>query len=156
MIKGIFACDTKGGIGKENKLPWPHSKADMSFFKHVTKGCTVVMGRLTWESLPKKPLPNRVNIVITSSEEEFEGCTKMTMEEAEKYLETTEDEVFIIGGAKVYEHLQKYVNHWYFTVMSGQYDCDTFFKPELSKFRKLGEITITDGILMSFKEYARK
>jgi len=122
----------------------------------VTKGCTVVMGRLTWESLPKKPLPNRVNIVITSSEEEFEGCTKMTMEEAEKYLETTEDEVFIIGGAKVYEHLQKYVNHWYFTVMSGQYNCDTFFKPDLSRFKKLGEITITDGIPMSFKEYIRK
>ncbi len=68
MTYGIIAAvSPEGVIGVGNDLPW-HYSADLKRFKRLTMGNTIVMGRLTWESLPKKPLPGRRNIVITSRE----------------------------------------------------------------------------------------
>ena len=69
----ILACDLKGGIGYQNKLPW-HIPLDLSRFKSLTKNGVVVMGRKTWESLPKKPLPNRVNVVISNTLKDLDNA----------------------------------------------------------------------------------
>ena len=61
----IWAQDKNGGIGKNNMLPW-HISEDLINFKKITSNHTIIMGRRTWESLPKKPLPNRRNIVLSS------------------------------------------------------------------------------------------
>ena len=61
----IWAQDKNGGIGKDGKLPW-HISEDLINFKKITSNNTIIMGRKTWESLPKKPLPNRRNIVLSS------------------------------------------------------------------------------------------
>ena len=76
MIKAILACDQDWGIGKDGDLPWPHNTEDLKWFKESTIGGVVVMGKSTWNSLPRKPLPNRKNIIITSSEQDKEqdGC----------------------------------------------------------------------------------
>ena len=65
-IELIWAQDEQGGIGKNGKLPWQISE-DLKNFKKITSGFPVIMGRKTWNSLPFKPLPNRRNIVLSSS-----------------------------------------------------------------------------------------
>ena len=71
MIRAILACDEDWGIGKAGTLPWPHNPADLKWFKETTSGGVVAMGKATWDSLPNKPLPNRNNIVITSSSDDY-------------------------------------------------------------------------------------
>ena len=65
-MKLILACDLNGGIGYKNKLPW-YIPLDLKRFKNLTQNGVVVMGRKTWESLPKKPLPKRVNVVVSKT-----------------------------------------------------------------------------------------
>jgi len=65
-MKLIVACDPNGGIGYKNKLPWTKIQGDLPRFKQLTQNKIVVMGRNTWDSLPKKPLPNRINYILTS------------------------------------------------------------------------------------------
>ena len=71
MIKAILACDDEWGIGKNGDLPWPHNPADLRWFKNNTLNSVVVMGKSTWDSLPRKPLPNRENLIVTTSKQEF-------------------------------------------------------------------------------------
>jgi len=66
-INAILAHDEYYGIGKEGKLPWKHSPADMKWFRDCTKGHVVIMGRKTWESIRSTNLPGRINIVVTGS-----------------------------------------------------------------------------------------
>jgi len=65
-VKLIIACTPAGGIGLDNKLPWSKIEGDLPRFKKLTQDQTVVMGRNTWESLPRKPLSGRLNFVVTS------------------------------------------------------------------------------------------
>ena len=102
MIIAIVSVDEKYGIGKDGKLLVSHSE-DMNFFKTMTTGNIVVMGRKTWDSLPKKPLPNRTNIIITSHPEKSDNIetTFTTMEDFLdnlEYLNTGEKDIYIIGG----------------------------------------------------------
>lgn len=103
MISLIVAVAENGVIGKNNQLPW-HLPADLAFFKKVTKGHTVIMGRKTAESIGK-PLPGRRNIVITRSDsldlpEGYEFCSSLDV--AFNMLEPMEKH-FIIGGAGLFE-----------------------------------------------------
>ena len=67
-MKAILAMTPNGGIGLNNQLPWESLEGDLKRFKELTTGGTIVMGRSTWDSLPKKPLPNRKSIVISSAD----------------------------------------------------------------------------------------
>ena len=69
-VNAILAMDNNMGIGYDNTLPWPHNKKDMKWFRDCTSGHVVVMGRKTWESFGSKPLPNRINVVVTNKEVE--------------------------------------------------------------------------------------
>ena len=97
----IWAQSTSGVIGRDNGIPW-RLPEDQARFKELTLGHTVVMGRLTWESLPKKvrPLPQRKNVVITRQADYLaEGATVVdTLEQAL----SGDDEVWVIGGAQIY------------------------------------------------------
>jgi dihydrofolate reductase len=111
MRKGIIvAVSTNGVIGVGNRLPW-HYPADLKRFKRLTTGNTVIMGRLTYESLGK-PLPNRRNIVVTRAEPEELGTaamtggieTAVTVSEAIELAETNPrgDQLWFIGGARIF------------------------------------------------------
>ena len=106
-MKGILvAVSPEGIIGKDNTIPW-HYSADLKRFKRLTTGNTIIMGRKTWESLPKKPLPNRRNIVITRSSIENIECFN-SIDDA---LRTCEGDVWFIGGAGIYqEAMQKAID----------------------------------------------
>jgi len=122
MLSIIVAVSKNGVIGKDGKLPW-HIPTDMRNFKNLTQGHTVVMGRNTWESLPTnfRPLPNRTNLVLTSQLFlNFEGRASTepatvricnSLDEV-KALSPPDEEVFIMGGAKVYqEAIEKNIAH---------------------------------------------
>ena len=100
IIKLIWAQDSSGGIGINNKLPW-HFSEDLQKFKSLTLNSTIVMGRKTWESLKIKPLPKRKNIVLSSKKINDVECYK-SIEELMNSL-NNESSFFVIGGAQIYK-----------------------------------------------------
>jgi dihydrofolate reductase len=119
-MKLIVACDPKGGIGYKNKLPWTNIQGDLPRFKELTTNKTVVMGRNTWESLPKKPLPNRVNCVVSSAT--IDGVDTVS---DIKSLSTMHD-AWIIGGARLIETCWQMIDEIHLTRTFTEYTCDTF------------------------------
>lgn len=135
MIRAILACDDNWGIGKDGDLPWPNNPADLQWFKENTTGGVVAMGKATWDSLPKKPLPNRNNIVVTSSEDDYNGGSYhyVKFETAQKELVNMNrlQNVWIIGGAKLVEGLIDIIDEIWLSRIDGVYDCDTFLNKDL-------------------------
>lgn len=131
----IAAADTNWGIGKDGKL-LVSIPADMKFFRSVTDGKTVIMGRKTLESFPgQKPLKNRINIVLTR-QEDYEGegfITVMGVQQAlELIKETNPDDVFCIGGAEVYRLFLPYCDRALITRIDHSYEADAFL-PDLDR-----------------------
>ena len=119
-MKLIIACDPNGGIGYQNRLPWTNIRGDLPRFKQLTEGQVVIMGRNTWDSLPKKPLPGRVNLVVTSRPFKHEGVYCF-----EKITDSN-DWYWIIGGAKLISSCWPYINEIHLTKTFAQYTCDCF------------------------------
>jgi dihydrofolate reductase len=119
-MKLILACDPNGGIGYQNRLPWTKIQGDLPRFKRLTDKHPVIMGRNTWDSLPKKPLPNRKNIVVTSTPFEHEGvvCIDHMFDHTDFY--------WLIGGANLIEQCWPYINEVHLTKVHDHYTCDTF------------------------------
>lgn len=129
MIRAILACDDDWGIGKDGDLPWPHNPADLKWFKENTSGGVVAMGKATWDSLPTKPLPNRNNIVITTSEKDKDGPYHfLTFNKAKSYLVSMSQmqDVWVIGGAKLVEGLLPIIDEIWLSRIKGTYGCDIF------------------------------
>jgi dihydrofolate reductase len=130
MISAIVAVDNNWGIGFNGDL-LEHIPEDLKYFKELTSGNTVVMGRKTWDSLPKKPLPNRFNVVITSQERHFEEMTAfIPFSEAVSRLKRSpkEDDWFIIGGGQIYKELLPYCDRVYVTkIFKDHNQVDTYF-----------------------------
>ena len=121
-MKLIVACDPKGGIGYNNKLPWTNIQGDLPRFKELTTGKVVVMGRNTWESLPKKPLPNRINVVVSSTD--IPGITTLTGLPDEDNMDLRD--VYLIGGAKLINSSWHLIDEVHLTKTFSEYTCDTF------------------------------
>lgn len=119
-MKLIIAFDPKGGIGYNGMLPWTNLQGDLPRFKALTTGKSIVMGRSTWDSLPKKPLPNRTNWVFSHSP--LEGAITIT---DPVYLSSVSD-AWVIGGAKVIETCWDYIDEIHVTRTFAEYTCDTF------------------------------
>ncbi len=101
MISIIVAVSEDWGIGKDNELLW-HISEDLKRFRRLTSGNAVIMGKKTWESLPKKPLPNRKNIVITDNPKEtFENAIAAYSIEDSLAKCIPGEEIFIIGGGSI-------------------------------------------------------
>jgi len=152
-ISIIAAVADNYAIGKANNLPW-HLPADLKHFRQLTTGHAVVMGKRTFESLPKGPLPNRKNIVLTSvmSEGVNEGYFEADSLEDAVYLCEHEEQVFIIGGATVYNQCIDKVNSMYITWIHHDFNADTFF-PEID-FTLWKEISREDFNADEANEYA--
>lgn len=124
----IVAADENNAIGKDNNLLC-HLPNDLKYFKSVTEGYPVIMGRKTFESLPKGALPNRRNIVITrNSELQYERCEMCSSIEEALLLCKNEEKVFIIGGGSVYNESMPIADELYLTRIHHQFEgTDTFF-----------------------------
>ena len=125
----IVAADSRWGIGKNGGL-LADLPTDMKYFREHTRDKVVVMGRRTLESLPgKKGLPKRVNFVLTSNPDfEAERCTVVHSEDElwEAVSEYEPDDVFLIGGATLYNRFYKYCDKLYVTKIDADLDADTF------------------------------
>jgi len=129
-VKLILACDPNGGIGYNNKLPWDKIQGDLPRFKELTTGKNIVMGKRTWESLPKKPLPNRTNYVL--SKMPIEGA--ITLSNVKLLPNTAGNDAWIIGGANVIEQCWEMIDEIHLTKVFAEYTCDTFI--DLIKLEK--------------------
>ena len=131
MISIIVAVSEDLGIGRDNELLW-HIPEDLKRFKKLTLGNAVIMGKKTWESLPKRPLPGRKNIVLTDNPEEvIEGSiTAYSIEDALSKCETGE-EIFIIGGGSIYKQFMPIADRLYITHVHKKAAADIYF-PEIN------------------------
>lgn len=122
----IAAMTAAGVIGKNNQLPW-HLPEDLQYFKKVTSGKPIIMGRKTFESIGR-PLPQRKNIVLTQSKDfHFAGVSVVhSLEEAIKAAGDAA-EIMVIGGAKVYEAFLPKASRLYLTLVHEAYSGDTYF-----------------------------
>ena len=127
MISYVVAVSKNGVIGREGGLPW-HISSDLKRFKEITMGKPVVMGRKTWESLPKKPLPGRRNIVITR-QPGFAPAGAEVAATPEEALSLAGDvpEVAVIGGGEIYRLFWPLVDRLYLTEVDLEVAGDTHF-----------------------------
>ena len=126
MITIIAAASQNNALGKDNNLLW-HLPEDFKRFKQITTGHYIIMGRKTFESFPK-PLPNRTHIIITRQSEYIaQGCIVVnSLEDAVKSAPKNE-EVFIIGGAQIYEQSLQFADKIDLTRVHAKLDADAFF-----------------------------
>lgn len=155
MISMIVAASKNGVIGKDNKLPWDKIKEDMNFFKFITTGQIVVMGRKTYESIGKA-LPNRRNIVLSKSlkQEQFDNVE--VINSIDQVLEMNRrdpsNEIIIIGGEEIYKQFMDYADRVYLTIINDIIEGDAHFEMNYCNWRDVFERTIkSDKYLLTFK-----
>lgn len=155
-IIGIVAVDRNLAIGKDGSLPW-HYSADLKFFKQTTIGNAIVMGQRTWQSL-KKPLPHRMNIVLTSQTEVEPVGSVVRLPTVESVLtlaKTLTTDVFIIGGAKVFRSFLPHIESWIVTEIPLSVEgADTFMPADFLNGFGLNEVRQLDAELRT-KFYER-
>lgn len=134
-IISIISCVAKNrGIGKDNKLLF-NLPEDLKHFKKITFGHPIIMGLNTFKSIGR-PLPGRLNIVLSPEKVQIEGCEVCSsLEEATDLAsEKDKDEIFFIGGGMVYKQAIKFADRLYLTVVDAEPEADTFF-PDYAEFK---------------------
>ena len=127
----IVAMDKQGLIGRNNDLPWKLS-ADLKYFRRVTMGKPLVMGRNTHESIGR-PLPGRKNIIVTSNANyHVDGCTVVSSLDQALLACDDAEEVMVMGGASLYEQLLPQADRLYLTHVNAELEGDTWF-PQWNK-----------------------
>ena len=148
-ITGIVAVDRNLAIGKDGKLPW-HYSADMKFFKETTTGNACVMGYKTWLTL-KKPLPNRLNIVLTRNAEIEPHQDVVVARSVDLVLAMEKQlngDLFVIGGEQVYRSFLAHIDKWLVTEVPLEVEGADTFIPEnyLEGFKRAGSHSLGDGL----------
>lgn len=161
----IIACisQTNRAIGYQNRLLY-HIKSDLTRFRELTTGHTIIMGRKTYESLPNGALPHRRNIIVSNSMKEMEGCEVYPNLEAALKAAESPQEIFIIGGESIYRQSLHAARKLYLTVVDDAainatpQQADAFF-PEINPeewelIEK--EMRNENGLSFSFLTYFKK
>ncbi|MEO8146082.1 MAG: dihydrofolate reductase [Bacteroidia bacterium] len=122
----VVAVSENNGIGKNNQLPW-HLPNDLKFFKKVTMGGTMIMGRKTFESIGK-PLPGRETIMVTTQPDyKADGCIIASSLQDAIDKSTNRSEVFIVGGGELFKQVLPLTHTLYLTKVHHHIDADVFF-----------------------------
>ena len=171
----VVAMDESRGIGKDGDLPW-HLPPDLRHFKNITTTTkhenminAVVMGRVTWESLPErfKPLPNRINLVLSRNQDLELPDDVLRADSLDKLEEVLKqhpladqlESVFVIGGQQIYEQALKIpaCRYIYATHIKSGFNCDAFFPEFEHDFSQVSSESIQDheGLKYHFAEYER-
>jgi len=149
MFIGIVAISKNFAIGKDGKLPW-HYSADLKFFKRTTTGHVVVMGWNTWKSIGK-PLPNRVNVVL-SRNGKFDGDTDAKLARSKSEVIELADDLganfYVIGGSQTFDTFADKIQRWYVTEIPVEIEgADTFMPRDfLDGFTLRETIVLEDGL----------
>ncbi len=156
-----MAIASNYAIGKDNDLLW-HIPNDLKRFKKLTENHFIVMGKRTYYSLPKRPLPNRTSLIITDiADEKIDDCLMAySIGDAVSKMDG-EKENFVIGGGSIYKQFMPLANKLYITRVHKEFDADTFF-PEISldDWELVYSMDIENDdkneFNYSFEEYVRK
>lgn len=159
QVNIIVAVALNGAIGDRGNLLW-HIPEDLKRFKAITSGHPVIMGRKTWESLPKRPLPGRKNIVLTRNKDfKAEGAEVVTTPE-EAISRCGKEDCFIIGGDMVYRLFLPYSSRLYATIINDIPErADAFFEYDLKDWNVEKESPLystKEGVEYKFVDYIRK
>lgn len=126
MLSFVWAQDQNGLIGKDGQLPW-HLPNDLHFFKELTLNHTIVMGRATFEGMNKRLLPKRHTIVLTN-QNDYDGAGAEVVHSIETILDEAQSEdIFIVGGATIYQLFAPYVDILYRTIIYESFEGDVYF-----------------------------
>lgn len=168
-IAQIVAISENHAIGKDNQLPW-HIPADLQHFKRLTSGGIVIMGRKTFESMGAKPLPNRLNFVITTNQQyqtsfdnvkifhQFDDAIQDALSQAiDKQLST----IWVIGGEKIFELALPISDRLEITHVQTVIDNANAFYPQIpNEFEKISQnptqVDEKTGLVFEFASYQRK
>ena len=159
MLSIIVAIAKNNAIGKDNQLLW-HISEDLQYFRQVTSGHTVIMGRKTFESIGK-PLPNRKNIVVSCTLTPQEGIIVVSSITEALQHAVKEPEVFVIGGGAIYRETFPLAQKLYITQVHENYEGDTFFPAiDVAEWQEIARTDFTNGAqfphAFSFIVYERK
>jgi dihydrofolate reductase len=151
VIRGIVATDPRLAIGRGGTLPW-HYPEDLRFFKETTLGHLVLMGRRTFESIGR-PLPGRENVVLTRSGFHHPGvrCIR-AVGEVERLLAAGDRDLFVIGGAQVYEAMAPLIDEWIVTrIPEVAEGADTFLPATLfDGFSIISQRELGSGLVVEY------
>ena len=151
----VVAIADNGVIGKDGGIPW-HISEDLKRFKALTLGHTIVMGRKTWDSLPRKPLPGRVNVVVTRQQDwHAEGA--ITASSLGKATAGTSGTVMVIGGGEIYERALPLASRIELTEVHKAFDGDARFELDRTGWHETArEDHVTpDGLRYSYVTLTR-
>jgi dihydrofolate reductase len=158
MISLIVARDRNGAIGKDNDIPW-HVKEDLAFFMRETLGGACIMGRNTWDSLPFKPLKNRLNIVVSSQGVEHEYVDP-DLESAIQFAQTRVNRrIYGMGGFGIYKAMLPLADRLLITEVDLEIEApDTYFPEfEVADWREVGRTRlVNEGPQCEIVELMRK
>ena len=156
----IVAVDENFGIGKDNNL-LARISPDLKRLRNFTVGNIIVMGSKTYMSFPKRPLPDRENLVITRSPENYPDVKCFTsVEEFLEYSKTADKPIFVLGGGQIYKQLLPYCDKAHITKILHSFEADTFF-PNLDEdeewmIAEEGEVIETEQYPFKYMTYVRK
>lgn len=163
----MFAADDIGGMGHDGKLPWPHNKTDMNWFKAHTIGDVVVMGSKTWNSGMPKPLRGRINWVVSGSAKTDEdiqtyrskGADGVWNQDPILLLKNLEQQyrdktIWVIGGAQLLSSMQGIFDRVYYTKIYGMYEADVSIDVD-HMLREYSKILTEKHDTLEFNIYAK-
>ncbi|WP_170329344.1 dihydrofolate reductase [Ruegeria arenilitoris] len=158
MITLIVARTKNSAIGRNGDIPW-HLPEDLKSFQRETLGGALIMGRNTWESLPVKPLPKRLNIVVSSQSDAADIVTPSVSAAIQTASDAGYDRIYGIGGARIYEEMIPLADRLMISEVEIQVgDADTFFPSfDLDSWRLINKRLLRpDGPKCSLHEYLRR
>lgn len=152
MIAAIVAVDEHWGIGFNGQL-LESIPEDLKHFRELTITCPIIMGSNTWRSLPNKPLPHRLNVVISHNiNKNSTNPLYMKMDLVKEWLLSSEKDIFIIGGGQIYKELLPLCNRVYVTKIYKSHDnVDTYF-PNLDELKYEWEVS-SEGKILTFHNF---
>lgn len=152
MITLVVAAARNGVIGKAGAIPW-HISEDLKRFKRLTLEKTIIMGRKTWDSLPRKPLPDRKNVVATRDVGwRAAGAVPATMPDIDLSHIAPGEDVFVIGGAEIYRYFLPRAGRIELTEIHQDFDGDAVFTFDRAPWREVAreDHVSADGLAYSF------
>ena len=155
MLSLIVAVAENGVIGRDNTLPW-HIPEDLRYFKQITSGKTVVMGRKTFQSIGR-PLPNRTNIVITR-DKDFSAEGVLVAHSLDEALAKGGDgEILVIGGSSLFAETLPRADRFYLTEIKRAYEGDVHFPEwDRSAWQEIARQPAESDSAVAFVTYERR
>ena len=149
-VIAVWAEDENGLIGKDNGLPWKKPE-DLKHFKETTINKTIVMGSKTFEGLEKKTLPNRTTIILTR-DLNYEANGAIICNSIEAALNSTNDNLYIVGGKEIYKSFSPYYTDLIKTEIKGSYEGDTYIDNTFNYLQfKLDSIKqLSDDVIVKY------